>query len=62
MLYSEFNSWLIRNKPDGVDDDDFRDFCALCGVLTIQNTLKNSDMTVSDLMDRFFNGNCQLSN
>lgn len=61
MLYSEFNSWLICNKPDGVDDDDFLTFCALCGVLTIQNTLKNSDMTVSDLMVRFFNGNFQLS-
>jgi hypothetical protein len=54
MLYDEFQSWLISNKPSDIDDYEFLEFCALCGVLTIQNTLKTSDITISELMSRFF--------
>jgi hypothetical protein len=57
MLYSEFLNWIKENKPSDMLDGDFLEFCALIGVLSIQNTLIGSHMTIDDLIDKFFDKN-----
>lgn len=54
MMYSEFQGWLSRNRPMDIPENDFLEFCALCGVLTIQNTIENEGLTVPELINKFF--------
>lgn len=54
MLYSEFQKWLDLNRPVDISRQDFLEFCAFCGALTIQNTIINEGLTVSELIEKFF--------
>lgn len=54
MLYEEYRKWLNRNCPPALPFDDFQEFCALVGVITIQNTLNAKDLTLDEMIKRFF--------
>jgi len=54
MVYSEFKNWLSLNCPLDIPEQDFLEFCALCGALTIQKTIETEGLTISDLINRIF--------
>lgn len=54
MLYTEFKQWQLRNKPIGMADYDFLEFCALVGALTITKTIESDNITIDELISRFF--------
>ena len=54
MLYTEFQKWLKNNCPLGMSSDDFLEFCALVGVLTLQNSIVKEGLTVEEIVNNLF--------
>lgn len=54
MTYEAYLGWMARNRPFDMPEHEFLEFCALCGALTIQNTVDNEGLTVTELINRFF--------
>lgn len=54
MRYSEYKSWMERNKPLGMPMADFQDFVGLIGALTLTQNMQDSDKTIDDLIVQIF--------
>lgn len=61
MLYQEYLKWLNTNCPPSLPFDDFKDFCAMCGALTLQNTMNADGLTIHELIERLFDKPRSLS-
>jgi hypothetical protein len=54
MLYQEYQKWLGRNCPPSLTAEDFQEFCALIGAMSIQKTITESQLTIDELIERLF--------
>lgn len=54
MLYTEFKKWLNQNCPVHMPQEDFFEFCALVGVLTLQNAIVKEGVTVQEVINNLF--------
>lgn len=54
MLYAEFQKWLNQNCPVDMPQEDFLEFCALVGVLTLHNAIVKEGVTVQEVINNLF--------
>lgn len=54
MTYDGFRGWLDNNRPFDMPMDEFLEFCAVCGVLTIQHTVDSEGLTITQLINKFY--------
>lgn len=60
MLYSEFQKWLKEQCPLDMSPHDFLEFCALIGVLTLQNAIVKEGVTVQEVISNVFDKRKEL--
>lgn len=56
MMHKEWLSWIEANKPVGMPDAEFRNFLGLIGTLTVQQNLDSQEITMDELIHKFFVG------
>lgn len=50
MMFSEYESWVIKHCPEDTDVDGFVDYLAMIGATIMDNASKNSGKSVQDLI------------
>lgn len=54
MTKKDFNEWIIKNTPQGVEMDDFEFRLASGCIALIQHVSETSSMSISEIVERFY--------